>query len=287
MPFFARVFLPFLLFVYIGIETYLRLQHTSLCGEVGCALAGELLRFDHIYLNYFGLAGVLSLIITGYRSLKSSVFETLFFILLYSGIAFETTIISYQFIANPEPCLFCLSVFSSLLVIALFSQIKHFAVVLATVLFIFLGLNTLTIPQNRSFVTDPGLYLIQSETCGHCKKVKKYFSEHHIEYTPISAKEINARGFLKFVDISTIPVLIINEASGITILKGDRKIIAYFDAQNKEEVLKDEGETAPVQSTALGFSSDFLGAGGDAGCALTITDTPSCTDDNATPIPQH
>jgi len=287
MPFFARVFLPFLLFVYIGIETYLRLQHTSLCGEVGCALAGELLRFDHIYLNYFGLAGVLSLIITGYRSLKSSVFETLFFILLYSGIAFETTIISYQFIANPEPCLYCLSVFSSLLVIALFSQIKHFAVVLATVLFIFLGLNTLTIPQNRSFVTDPGLYLIQSETCGHCKKVKKYFSEHHIEYTPISAKEINARGFLKFVDISTIPVLIINEASGITILKGDRKIIAYFDAQNKEEVLKDEGETAPVQSTALGFSSDFLGAGGDAGCALTITDTPSCTDDNATPLPQH
>jgi len=279
--------LPFLLFVYIGIETYLRLQHTSLCGEVGCALAGELLRFDHIYLNYFGLAGVLSLIFTGYRSLKSRFFETLFFIMLYAGIAFETTIIGYQFIANPEPCLFCLSVFSSLLVIALFSQIKHFAVVLATVLFIFLALNTLTISQNRSFVTDPGLYLIQSETCSHCKKVKKYFSEHHIAYTPISATGINARGFLKFVDISTIPVLIINEASGITILKGDRKIIAYFDAQNKEEVLKDEGETAPVQSTALGFSSDFLGAGGDAGCALTITDTPSCTDDNATPIPQH
>jgi arsenate reductase-like glutaredoxin family protein len=287
MHFFARVFLPLLLFVYIGIETYLRLQHTSLCGEVGCALAGELLRFDHIYLNYFGLAGVLSLIITGYRSLKSSFFETLFFILLYSGIAFETTIISYQFIANPEPCIFCLSVFSSLLLIALFSQIKHFATVLATVLFIFLALNTLNIPQNSSFVTTPGLYLIQSETCGHCKKVKKYFSEHQIAYTPISAKEINARGFLKFVDIDSIPVLIIKEASSITILKGDRKIIAHFDAQSKEEVLKDEGEAAPVQSSARGLSSDFLGAGGDAGCALTITDTPSCADNNATSLPQH
>ena len=74
MHFFSRVFLPFLLFVYIAIETYLKIQHTSLCGEVGCALAGELLRFDHIYLNYFGLAGVLSLIITGYRSLKSVFF---------------------------------------------------------------------------------------------------------------------------------------------------------------------------------------------------------------------
>jgi len=287
MHFFARVFLPFLLFVYISIETYLKLQHTSLCGEVGCALAGELLRFDHIYLNYFGLAGVLSLIITGYRSLKSRFFETLFFIMLYAGIAFETTIIGYQFIANPEPCLFCLSVFSSLLLIAFFSQMKHFAVVLAAVLFIFLGLNTLTIPQNRSFVTAPGLYLIQSETCSHCKKVKKYFSEHQIAYTPIASKEINARGFLKFVDIGTIPVLIIKEASGMTILKGDRKIITHFDAQSKEEVLKNEVDATPVQSSTLELSSDFLGAGGDAGCALTLTDTPSCADDNATPIPQH
>ncbi len=287
MHFFARVFLPFLLFVYIGIETYLRLQHTSLCGEVGCALAGELLRFDHIYLNYFGLAGVLFLIITGYRSLKSSVFETLFFILLYSGIAFETTIISYQFIANPEPCIFCLSVFSSLLVIAFFSHMKHFVGVLASVLFIFVALNTLNIPQNRSFVTAPGMYLIQSETCSHCKKVKNYFAEHQIAYTPIASKEINARGFLKFVDIGTIPVLIIKEASSMTILKGDRKIIAYFDAQSKKEVLKDEVDIALAQSSTLGLSSDFLAAGGDAGCALTITETPSCADDNTTPIPQH
>lgn len=287
MRFFARVFLPFLLLVYISIETYLKLQHTSLCGEVGCALAGELLRFDHIYLNYFGLAGVLSLIIAGYRSLKSSFFETLFFMMLYAGIAFEATIIGYQFIANPEPCLFCLSVFSSLLVIALFSQVKHFAMVLASVLFIFLGLKTLTIPQNRSFVTTPGLYLIQSETCTHCKRVKAYFSEHHIAYTPIVSSEINARGFLKFVDISTIPVLIIKEDSSMTILKGDRKILAYFDAQRKEEIHEDEVDSMPVQTSTLELSSDFLGAGGDAGCALTITETPSCADDNATPIPQH
>ena len=287
MRFFARVFLPFLLLVYIAIETYLKLQHTSLCGEVGCALAGELLKFDHIYLNYFGLAGVLSLIIVGYRSLKSTLFETLFFIMLYAGIAFEATIIGYQFIANPQPCLFCLSVFSSLLVIALFSQMKHFAVVLASVIFIFLGLNTLAIPQNRSFVSAPGLYLIQSETCSHCKKVKAYFSEHDIAYTPIASSEINARGFLKFLDISTIPVLIIKEHSSMTVLKGDRNIIAYFDAQNKEEVQEDEVDSMPVQSSTLELSSDFLGAGGDAGCALTITETPSCADDNATPIPQH
>jgi len=287
MRFFSRVFLPFLLLSYIGIETYLKLQHTSLCGEVGCKLAGELLRFDYMYLNYFGLAGVLSLILLGYRSLKSSFFETLFFILLYSAIAFEATILAYQFIANPEPCIFCLSVFSSLLVIALFTHVKHFTIVIAAALSILLGLSALTIPQNRSFITIPGLYLIQSDTCSHCKKVKEYFAEHHMDYTSISSKEINARGFLKFVDISSIPVLVIKEPSGISILKGDKKIIEHFETQAQEAVVTPEVIPEPVQSSALVLSSDFLGAGRDAGCALTIIETPSCGDDNTTATLQH
>lgn len=288
MRFFARVFLPFLLLVYIAIETYLKLQHTSLCGAVGCALAGELLRFDPLYLNYFGLISVLALFVLGYRSLKNTFFETLFFLVLYAAIAFEATILSYQFIVNPEACLFCLGIFSSLLLIALFNHLKNFPVVIIVVLSILLGLSTLSIPQNRSFITSPGLYLIQSETCSHCKKVKAYFAKEQIAYTAISATNVNARAFLKFVDIASIPVLVIKETSGMTLLKGDKKIIAHFEAQNKDEVITAEVIAAPPpQSSTMGFPSDFLGAGEDAGCALSITETPSCEDDNATPIPQH
>lgn len=288
MRFFSRVFLPFLLLVYIGVETYLKLQHSSLCGEVGCKLAGELLRFNPIYLNYFGFLSVLSLFFLGYRSLKSTFFETLFFMVLYAAIAFEATILSYQFIVNPESCLFCLGIFSSLLLIALFNHIRHFPIVIVVVFSILLGLSTLAIPQNKSFITTPGLYLIQSETCSHCKKVKAYFAEHTINYTSISTKEINARGFLKFMDIHSIPVLIIKEASGMTLLKGDKKIIEHFETQAQEVVVTPKVIPEPVQSSALVISSDFLGAGGqDAGCALTITETPSCEDDNATPTPQH
>jgi len=287
MRFFSRVFLPFLLLVYIGIETYLKLQHTSLCGRVGCKLAGELLRFDPIYLNYVGLVSVFFLVFLGYRSLKSTFAETLFYTVLYFSITFEATILIYQFIVNPEPCLFCLSIFSSLLVIALLSHAKNFIIITAAILAILLGLSTLAIPQNKSFITTSGLYLIQSETCSHCKKVKKYFYDNNINYTPISVKEINARGFLKFVDIATIPVLVIKEESSITLLKGDKKIIAHFEARNKAEVPIPEFISAPAQSSALDLSSDFLGAGQDAGCVLTITETPSCEDDNSTPTPQH
>ena len=283
MRFFSRVFLPFLLLGYIGTETYLKVKHTSLCGDVGCKLAGELLKFDALYLNYFALAGLFSLIILGYLSLKNRFFEALFFIGLYAAIAFEATILSYQFIANPEPCLFCLTIFASLLLIALFAHVKSFPVVLASVFALFLGLNTLSVTQNKAFVTASGLYLIQSETCSHCKKVKQYFADNDITYTAISTKEVNARGFLKFVDISTIPVLIKKEASSITLLTGDTKIIAHFESQKEVEAPVTESPLEATESNTIGLSSDFLSAGGsDDGCALTIIETPSCEDENNT-----
>ena len=293
MRFFARVFLPLLLLGYIGTETYLKLQHTSLCGEVGCKLAGELLNFDAMYLNYFGLAGVFILMLLGVLSLTSKFYESLFFIGLYSAIAFEATILSYQFVSNPEPCIFCLGIFSSLLLIALFSQIKHFAITIATVLAIFIGLNTLAVTKNKSFATESGNYLIQSESCPHCKKVKAYFAEHSIPYTPLSTKEASARSFLKFVGIQSIPALIIKEKSKTTLITGDKKIISHFEAEKTSEVTIEEPTQVPTQSSSLnltsgGLGNDFLSAGGDdAGCAITIVETPDCTDDNATQKPIH
>ena len=282
MRFLARVFLPLLLLGYIGTETYLKLHHTSFCGEVGCKLAGELLNFDAIYLNYVGIGGVFILMILGFLSLKSKFYELLFFIGLYGAIAFEATIISYQFVANPEPCLFCLGVISSLLLIALFSQPKHFSATLATVVAIFVGMHTLGISKNKNFMLKDGTYLIQSETCPHCKKVKAYMAEHNITYTPISTKEASARNFLKFAGVTSIPVLILKEKLERKLIVGDKKIIAHFDVQNKPAMSKKVAHEVPEQSSSLdltetGLSSDFLSAGGnDEGCAITITDTPDC-----------
>ncbi len=287
MRFFSRVFLPLLLLGYIGTETYLKLQHTSLCGEVGCKLAGELLNFDAIYLNYFGLAGVFALIILGLLSFKSKVSETLFFMGLYGAIAFEATIISYQFVANPEPCIFCLGVISSLLLIALFSHAKHFGITLATVVAIFIGMHTLGISKNKNFMIENGTYLIHSESCPHCKKVKAYMKEHHIDYTPISTKEASARNFLKFTGITSIPVLILKEKLERKLIVGDKKIIAYFESKHTPKEKPTEHIEAPVQSSVIdplseGLSSDFLSAGGeDEGCAITIAETPSCAETNS------
>jgi len=282
MNFFSRVLLPLFLLIYIAIETYLKLNHTSLCEATGCKLAGELLRFNPLYLNYLGLGAVFTLLVLGYLSLKSKLIEKLFFMVLYAAIAFEATILGYQFLANPEPCIFCMGIFSSLVLIALLGQPKNFPLIAAIALSIFLGLNTLAITKNKSFLTQEGTYLLHSDTCPHCKKVKNYLAKHNIQYTPISIEEASARSFLKFAGFNTIPVLVLKDAQGVRMFEGDHKIITHYENTNNTQSSKTVSKTTPAQqSSTLGLPSDIFSATSEPGCAITITETPEC-ENNAT-----
>ncbi len=278
MVLFSRVFLPFLLLVYISIETYLKLQHSSLCQAVGCKLAGELLKFDSLYLNYMGVLGVSILIIFGALSYKIKLFEKLFFVSLYSAVAFESVILSYQFFVNPELCIFCLGIFSSLVIIAIVSNLKNFFLILP-IGAIIVALGILNIPTNEALITNDGKYLIQSPICSHCKKVKKYFKENHIKYNAIESSNTNAKMMLKSMGINTIPVLIIKDKSQMNIIKGDRDIIAYFDGA-KEPDIKDVIDTStPNQSSVMDYTDTFS-VTSDKGCSIEITKEAPCADDN-------
>jgi glutaredoxin len=283
MKLFSRVLLPLLLLIYIAIETYLKLNHSSLCEAIGCKLAGELLRFDPIYLNYLGLSSILSLVIVGFLSLNKTFFEKLFFTILYGAIAFEATILGYQFFVNPEPCIFCMGIFSSLLLIALLAQGKNFILIGTVALSIFIGLSTLAFSKNASFVTQNGVYLIHSKGCSHCVKVKSYFKEHHIDYTPISVREASARSFLKFAGITSIPVLLSKDDTGISMLVGDHKIITHYEAQNKVIAvpLTNPTPTSNTGQSTAGLPMDLFKATSEPGCAVSIIETTDC-DKNTT-----
>lgn len=283
MKLLSRVLLPLLLLIYIAVETYMKLHHTSLCEATGCKLAGELLRFNPIYLNYLGLVAVSLLVIVGFLSLKKPLFEKLFFTILYGAIAFEATILGYQFLVNPEPCIFCMGIFSSLLLIGILSHPKNFILVGSVALAIFVALNTLAFPKNQSFITANGSYLIHSEGCPHCTKVKNYFKKEGIKYTPISVREASARSFLKFAGISSIPVLITKDSTSITLLVGDHDIIdAYKKEKEKTAVPPSSNTVESTQSSALGLPTDLFNATSEPGCAITITETPECEKNSTT-----
>jgi len=272
MRYFSRVFLPLLLLTYIAVETYAKLHHTSICGTTGCELAGELLRFNSLYLNYFGAAGALLIALFGWLSLRSAFFEKLFFIVLYAAIAFESIMIAYQVLANPEPCIFCLGVYGGLLLIALFARWRYLLYALPAMVALYLSMGSLALTENRSMATADGTYLIGSKSCPHCKKVKRYFSEHSIDYTAISIKDSNARFFIKQLNIHTIPVLIIKEKNRSTILRGDREIIAYFDK-------KTEDVPTPESSTgSIGIYNQ------EEGCSASILQDTGCSETSEVPL---
>jgi glutaredoxin len=255
----SRVLLPLLLLGYIGYETWLKLHHQSLCSATGCQLAGELLRFPSIYLNYLGMAAVGAILLFGLFSLFNKAFEKLYFITLYAAIAFESIMIGYQVLVNPEPCLFCLGVYGGLLLIALTSRPRWFLYALPAILAIFFALSDLAIPRNEAFIKGDGLYLIASEHCPHCKKVKNYFTKHHIDYTLLPVSDPSVRHLAKALGIEEIPILLKREKGITTILYGDRPIIASFETPKERP-----SETAAMPNTP----TDLYSNPDEGGCSL-------------------
>jgi len=280
MKFVSRLLLPLALFIYIAVETWAKLHHTSICGSTGCKLAGQLLNFPSIYLNYMGLAAAAGILILGWLSLRNGAFEKLFFIALYAAIGFETIMFAYQYFVNPEPCVFCAGVYGSLLLIALASRPRYLLYALPVIAALWIALSTLAIPKNMSLISADGTYLIHSETCPHCKKVKAYFAEHHIDYTPIDVHSPNARSLLKSLGLGSIPDLVIKQGHTLTILNGDEAIIDHYrrltedtEASHSENATyAGEGSetTPPLQAEEAGGCSldNQLDSapGGEGGC---------------------
>ncbi len=285
MKFFSRVLLPLGLLIYIAVETYAKLHHTSICGSTGCKLAGQLLNFPSIYLNYMGLAAAAGILILGWLSLKNQAFEKLFFIALYAAIGFETIMFAYQYYVNPEPCVFCAGVYGSLLLIALAARPVYLLYALPVISALWIALSTLAIPKNMELISQDGTYLIHSETCPHCKKVKKYFAEHNITYTPIDVHSPNARSLLKNLGISSIPDLVIKQGSQIRLINGDEAIIKHY-SQNKE---KSKEEPAGTQ-TKSDPTNDIPSLQKKEGCGLDSQldalpdDKSGCEQENEVPL---
>lgn len=275
------IFLPILFFVYIAVETFLKLNHSSLCESTGCQLADSLLLFDSIYLNYIGMVAALSILIVGWLSFKEIISEKLFYIVVVSALLFETIMLGYQYFASPEMCKFCMGVYSFLVVILLTGSRKYFAVALPVVISVVMALSFLAIPQSKAFVLSDGKYLIQSEHCSHCKKVKAYLKKEDIAFTKIDIEGIEARNFATFLNFSAIPILITKEGDSIKIIKGDRDIIDSFKMKPTENIvdMMDEGvtvtteDTSSVENTDIKANSDiFEAAQEDEGCGFaTLT----------------
>ena len=277
----ARVVLPLLLFAYIAVETYMKLHHTSLCDATGCKLAGELLRFDAMYLYYFGGVGALLLAVTGAISMRSARFERIFEALLLGALAFEAVMFFYQLAVNPEPCLFCMGVLGGLTLIALLA-LRNKLIPLFVLGAVGTSLAMLATVKNTPVLTKEGTYLFYSPTCPHCKKVERYFEEHHVDYTPLSVTDASARRVLHYLGIDKIPVLVVKKGPGYEWTVGDEAIIRRYETAAADTPASAPSEPAaatPMLSPTSGGLDALLQSGGEEGCTLSVVPEPSCSEE--------
>ncbi len=247
------IYLPTLFFIYVSTEAILKLFHSTLCKSTGCLLADSLLRFDSIYLNFIGVFDALAILIVGILSYNKKISEKLFFIVVISSLLFETIMLGYQYFASPEMCKFCMGVYTFLVIITLLSTKKYFLMVVPAVISLIVALSFLAIPKSAPFVIKDGNYIIQSSTCPHCKKVKSYLKEHHIDFKKLNIDDIEARNFATFLNFKTIPILVIKNGKKINIINGDKDIIEFFN--NKKEIVVEEEATVVEDSAVVGDES--------------------------------
>lgn len=268
---FGFIFAPILFLLYIVGETYLKLNHSSLCASDGCALADALLNFDSIYLNYIGMLAALTILILGILSYKKIIPEILFFIVLISSLLFESIMLGYQFFASPEMCKFCMGIYAFLVAILLFSSRKYFAMAVPAVISVLMALSFLAIPNATSFVSKDGIYLLQSDNCAHCKKVKTYMNDNNIEFTKIDIENIEAQHFATFLNFTSIPILLTKEGRSIKIINGEKSIIKSFETVDEEitiqESVKIDTSFNAVEETGCGFANlNTLGTEKESDC---------------------
>jgi len=257
----AFIFLPFTFLLYIAAEIFLKLNNSSLCHSTGCELAGNLLRFNSIILNYIGFLAVLALVVLGTLSYKRYINKTPFFIFLYSMIAFETVLLGYQFFASPAMCKFCMGVYAFLITIALMSSSRYLFIALPSIISAFVALSFLAIPVSKTFISQNTNYLIGSQNCPHCKKTEEYLKKHNISFIKIDINSIETKNFLYFLDFKTIPVLVVKNHKDTKIINGDKAIISFFEKTSKP---KEELQNISID-TLLNSSPQ------DEGCGFDIT----------------
>jgi len=246
MKVFSYIILPFLFLIYLTVETYLKLNHSSLCHTKGCELAGDLLRFDAIYLNYMGIASAVLILILGILTIykKEHIYKKIFFMILVTSVLFETIMIGFQFFVLPEFCKFCLGVYGFLILILFFTAKEYTISIVPMLAGLFISLAILMIPKQITPIVSNGTYLIQSATCKHCEKVKEYMKEQNINFIKIDAKKIESINFIKFIGYKTIPILLIKNGAQLQLINGDKNIIEFYENKKTEDLPSDENSIA-------------------------------------------
>ena len=236
----------------------------AFCLNDGCKVVEKLTIIPPLFIN---LAGLLYFIVlfcaSRWAKPRSGGSIDRPGLLLLLGLAVASVLLSYQIFVTRAFCSYCLVIFAIIIALNLLSgwrQIRFAVPLLGAVLASFAVLNfspaSLLALKSESLASgtyavrkcaEPAkkLYFFFSSDCPHCKNVlsvlencnscefhfnpidkKQVLALSGLEYNPSYSSSLN-RVILSMLDISTIPVLLVQNPDGLTFIKGEEGIIGF------------------------------------------------------------
>jgi uncharacterized membrane protein len=236
----------------------------AFCLNDGCRVVEKLTTIPPLYINLAGLLYFLVLFSTSrWSKARSRTGLDRPSLLLLLGLAVEGILLSYQIFVIQTFCSYCLIIFSVIVVLNIlcgWQQIRFgiplFSAMLAS--FAVLNFSPASLLALRSETLASGTYAVKkcaipakklyfffSSNCPHCKNVlsvlencnscefhfnpidkKQTLAIPELEYTPSYSPSLN-RVVLSMLNISTIPVLLVQNQDGLTFIKGEEAIIRF------------------------------------------------------------
>ncbi len=280
----------------------------AFCLNDGCSVVEKLTTIPPLYINLAGLLYFMALFGACRWSMQKDSFFATPRLLLSLGLVVEGVLVSYQFFIIQTFCSYCLIIFSIIVLLNIlygWKQIGFGLLLFGAVIASFAVLNfspaSLLVLKNETLAsgtyafkkcTAPAkkLYFFFSADCPHCKNVLKVLKncnscEFHfnpidknqtldiagLEYSKSYSSSLN-RIVLSMLDITTIPVLLVQNTDGLTFIKGEESIIRFIS----QACFRQEQGTstdAPLFEEPAGMN---LFDAQEGECAIEV----ECTDEN-------
>ncbi len=225
--------------IYTIIEMVMQSFGSSICATEGCKVVSSHTRFGDMPILVIGLGLFVSLAVLNVLDsrLLSGRYGNIIDILLIAGLGAEGFFTGYQAFHIKTPCVFCLSIFGLVLLLAILRFMSGEKAVLAGLVSfaaVFLLLY-LVLPAGGigQLPRDARLMLFYSEDCRHCAEIKKKMEEAGIKAEHLKAGEY--ADFLKAAGIEHVPTLLVNEPYRKLYLTGKETIECFlFDEEDKK-----------------------------------------------------
>jgi uncharacterized membrane protein len=224
--------------LFVLLEMLLQSYGKSICGAVGCKLVAKYTRFGDISilligLGTFSLLALLSYLVTHRNRQDLSRSMDLLLVAALAGEGFFT---GFQAFRLHAACVFCLTVFTFLVVLGLlrlFAGHKEALAGFGAMATVFL-LFYLVLPVDTpvSLPADKQAVLFTSSTCKHCAALLKEMDEHRISVEHVLVD--GYAGVLKSIGVEGVPTLYVNNGKEKRFLTGKQIILDYLVGQKGE-----------------------------------------------------